>query len=144
MYVISPIKCLSNNAIGDYLKFSFEKVHLSFIHFCLGVHKKSTNIAVLSELGEYPLTLKIFNTMCKNWLRVVHMNPDSLLYDCFLCNVENIHTGKLQWLIGIRDTLCNLGFQTIWENIGLLTNDFPTLKFREKCRRYFREQWKEL
>ena len=76
---------MSNNAIGDNLKFSFEKVHLSCIRFCTKIDKH------LSELGEYPLTLKIFNVIFKNWLRVLHMNPESLLYDWFIYNAENIH-----------------------------------------------------
>ena len=56
---------------------------------------------------------------------------------------RNIHTGKFQWITVIRDTFCNLGFTQIWENIGLLTDNFPTLKFRSKIRKYFLEQWKE-
>ena len=97
--------------------------------------------AVLSEVGRYPLTLKMLNSMCKNWLRIVHMKPDSLLYDCFLCNAENIHTGELHWLTTVRDTLCNLDFTMIWENIGLLTDDFPTSKFVKSTRNHFINQW---
>ena len=35
----------------------YEKLHLKFLKFLLGVHKKSVNFTVLSELGRSPYTL---------------------------------------------------------------------------------------
>jgi hypothetical protein len=37
----------------------FEKLNLKFCKYILGVTKKYTNIAVLSELGGYPLYISI-------------------------------------------------------------------------------------
>ena len=36
-----------------------ENVHIKFYKFSLGVGKRTTNIAVLGELGRYPLLLEV-------------------------------------------------------------------------------------
>ena len=43
------------------------KVILSFLRQILGVQKKTCNIAILSETGKYPMSIKIFNAVIKYW-----------------------------------------------------------------------------
>jgi hypothetical protein len=43
-------------------EFPCEKFNIKFSKFILGVHKKSSNFAVLGELGRYPLYIIIINT----------------------------------------------------------------------------------
>jgi hypothetical protein len=45
------------------VKWSCEKIHLKFCKFILGVHKRTTNIAVLSELGRFPLYFNIIKVL---------------------------------------------------------------------------------
>ena len=40
-----------------------EKVQLSFCRFILGLHKKSSNLAVMGELGKYPLSIDILGNL---------------------------------------------------------------------------------
>ena len=40
-----------------------EKLHQKFLKYILGVHTKTTNIAVLSELGRFPLYYNIIKAM---------------------------------------------------------------------------------
>ena len=40
-----------------------EKIHVKFLKYILGVHKKSSNFAVLSEFGRYPLYINIVKAM---------------------------------------------------------------------------------
>jgi len=42
-------------------KFSCEKLYIKLSKFILGVHKKSSNFAVLEELGRYPLYITFEN-----------------------------------------------------------------------------------
>ena len=42
----------------------------------------------------------------------------------------------------LLDIFYHSGYTKIWENIGLLTNEFPTLKFRKRIRKHFVRQWK--
>ena len=44
-------------------KLHCEKLRLKFCKFLLGVHKKSTNLAVQSELGRFPLHFDILSNI---------------------------------------------------------------------------------
>ena len=47
-----------------------EKLHLKFCKRIMGVHPKSTNLAVYAELGRTPLILQVYTMMVKFWLRI--------------------------------------------------------------------------
>ena len=47
-----------------------EKLHLKFCKRVLGVHSKSTNIAVFGELGRTPLIFQIAKLVIKYWFRI--------------------------------------------------------------------------
>ena len=44
--------------INNYFKFYFEKVHLSFYDCVKGYITNKANVALLREIGDYPLALK--------------------------------------------------------------------------------------
>ena len=50
-----------------YSKIECEKLHMKFCKRVLGVHKKSTNFAVLSELGHFPIHYQIIKQMLGYW-----------------------------------------------------------------------------
>ena len=47
-----------------------EKFHLKFCKRILGVHAKSTNVAVYAELGRLPLIVPISVQIVKYWLNI--------------------------------------------------------------------------
>ena len=49
-----------------------EKLHLKFCKRVLGVHSKTTNLAVYAELGRVPMIVQISVSIVKYWLRVNH------------------------------------------------------------------------
>jgi hypothetical protein len=53
------------NMISD-----IDKLHLKFCKRILGVHPKSTNLAVLAELGRLPMSVQISTLVIKYWLRI--------------------------------------------------------------------------
>ena len=60
-------------------KNTFEVFHISILKQILGVNKKTSNIAVLLELGRCPLTTSITFQAIKYFLRLPSINPCSLL-----------------------------------------------------------------
>ena len=50
-----------------------EKLHTKFCKFILGVHKKPTNFAVLSELGRFPLYYDIIKSIFHYWNRLEYL-----------------------------------------------------------------------
>ena len=59
---------INNNNLSLFEAFKdweFEKLNIKFCKYLLGVNKKSTNIAVLSELGRYPIYLKLITQVLR-------------------------------------------------------------------------------
>ena len=87
----------------------YEKMHLRWCKYILGVNGKSTNIAVLAELGRYPLRVEVLTNSIKYWLRMIGANPGSLLYDCYRENVLLLEHDKKCWLSDVVDIVKQLG-----------------------------------
>ena len=51
-------------------KMPIEKINLSYLKWLLGVHKYSSNFAVLGDLGKYPFSLDIIINTIKYWSRL--------------------------------------------------------------------------
>ena len=62
-----------------------DKLHMKFSKFTLGVHKKSSNFAVMSELGRYPYYIDIIKAMFKFWYRIEHLHSNTLLHNALQC-----------------------------------------------------------
>ena len=56
-----------------------EKLHLKFCKRILGVHLKSTNLAVYAELGRMPLSTQMCTRIAKFWLRIKSPKFDNTL-----------------------------------------------------------------
>lgn len=72
------MKCKKENPSFDniYSGSLCEKIHLKFCKFILGVHKRTTNIAVLSELGRFPLYFNIIKCMLLYWYRLENLGKE--------------------------------------------------------------------
>ena len=57
----------SNDLILDqiYLSLEIEKLHIKFSKYILGVNKRATTFATLSELGRFPLHFDIIKSMIR-------------------------------------------------------------------------------
>ena len=78
----------------------FEKLNLKFNKYILGVSKLCTNIAVLSELGRYPLYIDILKHMFMYWHRL-EQTPSDLLAKAFNEYKSNQHQQNNDWYSNI-------------------------------------------
>ena len=99
-----------------YLQTNYEKMHLKWCKYTLGVHSKSTNIAVLAELGRYPLTLGIIQNMITYWFRLANGTDNILLEVCHKENMEMLKLGKSCWMQTIKDIMYKLDVQHLFSN----------------------------
>ena len=90
----------------NYQNTESDKLHAEFAKFTLGVHKKSSNFAVMSELRRYSYYIDIIKAMFKFWYRIEHLHPDSLLYNALECS-KNIEISSNSWYNTIKQ-LSNL------------------------------------
>jgi hypothetical protein len=58
-----------------------ERFHLKFCKRILGVHSKTTNIAIYAELGRIPLIAQISLHIVKYWLHIKDASFDKTLAD---------------------------------------------------------------
>ena len=63
-----------------------DKLCLKFYKYILGVHSKTSNIAVMGELGRRSVTEDIICSMLKYYHRIANMDENSLLYQSLLAN----------------------------------------------------------
>ena len=63
-----------------------EKLHLKFAKFVLGIQRKRSNFAVMSELGRFPYYIDIVKASLKYWHRLENVNKNSLLSDALECS----------------------------------------------------------
>ena len=86
------------------------KSHFKYLKHILGVNKKSTNLAVLSELGRYPLYFSVVLSMLKYWFRIDKMESD-LLSDAYIANQSMVSDNTECWLSSIKFILQKLNIQ---------------------------------
>lgn len=84
-----------------YMNDFLDKSNLRYMKYILGVNKKSSNLAVLGELGRFPLYFSVVLSMLKYWFRIKNMK-DGLLYDTYMCNKNMFNNNIECWYLSIH------------------------------------------
>ena len=79
--LLTPAMLKKKLELYDLFKdWEYEKLNLKFCKYLLGVNKRSTNIAVLSELGKMPLFISHITAMFTFLHRLENSDSNSLVY----------------------------------------------------------------
>ena len=79
------------------MKKTYEKLHVNFLKYVLGVHKKATNSAVMGELGRYPIYIEVLCNSVKYFKRINSDHVSTLLKNAFK-ESNNLHSiSKNSW-----------------------------------------------
>ena len=93
----------------------------------LNVSKYASNVAVLGELGRFPIMNNVWAIAVKYWLRLVQSTANTLLNAAF----ETVCIENHNWLQGIYHCLIQNGFKNIWfDPPGVNSNFHLVLKQR--------------
>jgi hypothetical protein len=103
-----------------YDSFIPNKVQMKYAKYILGVHKSATHIAVLAELGLYPLSIAALKSSVIYWIHLLNSKYNSLIFHAYRENLT------------LNESLCNklkhlfsiIGFSYIWNS----TLTFPFIK----------------
>ena len=85
-----------------------ENVFLSFCKQLLGVQKQTTNLGVLLELGQIPLSILAKKNSIKNWVRIATKTKCN---DSIVNSHENATSKKLTWATRMEATLSEIGMR---------------------------------
>ena len=99
------------------LSLEVEKLCLKFFKQLIRVHRSTTGIAVLSELGRFPCQIICIIIIIKYWHRILLMDKDSLLYNTYKSQLEIIegnNNGHHLWLHSVREILKLCKLETIF------------------------------
>ena len=88
-----------------------ENVFLSFCKQLLVVQKQTTNIGVLLELSQIPLSILAQKNSIKNWVRIVTKTKCN---DNVIVSYENAALKKLAWTTRIESTLSEIGMRELF------------------------------
>ena len=99
-----------------------DKLHIKFCKSILGVHKSATNVAVLSELGRFPLHFDILKSMLSYWYRLENLGQSfPLLVDAYKESKSLFEQNSSSWyssidyfvnnINGVKDLPCKGAYQ---------------------------------
>ena len=112
--LFSPIFTYSSEVWGIYDKCDFsswkkdhiEKTHMHFWKMCLGLNKRSPNVASRNELGRLSVTLQITMNILKFWIHLENQPPDSIA-KLYLNISDKMAQENKSGLINNINLLCN-------------------------------------
>ena len=70
----------TQNFISKINRSTSEKVHLSFLKWALGVHKKASNVGVWGETGRYPLIYQSIRLTLNYYKRLLNVPHDTFIH----------------------------------------------------------------
>ena len=112
-------------------KTDIEKFHISVLKQLLGVHRKTTNIAMLLETGRHPITLSAHLQAIKYFLRLPSTKKGSLL-NIYYEKEKLSTTNNDNFMKGITNKLNKIGMTNIWieqmNNNKDFSNDMKLIK----------------
>ena len=116
----------------------FDKTFTRFSKFVLGVHSKTSNFAVFSELGQYSLIISAIVSCIDFWLHVMQSNTSSLIYKVYW---EQCNNSNSPWLNFVKNVLCELGFSHVWENHSTFNSASLLLCIKNKLKERYEQFW---
>ena len=105
----------------------------------LDVSKYASNVAVLGELGRFPIMNNVWDIAVKHWLCLVQSTANTLSNAAF----ETVCVENHNWLQGIYHCLTQNGFRNIWfDPPGVNSNFHVVLKQRlnDQCKQSWRSK----
>ncbi|XP_053402477.1 uncharacterized protein LOC123564690 [Mercenaria mercenaria] len=137
--MVEPILLYCAEVWGVYDTSCLDRIHMKFCKRILGVKMQTPNMAVLGELGRYPLSILCKERVLKYWLKLVN-NPDSIMTDIFRDQCNNVNSPRCtNWPKYVKTLLEQLGYGYLWNHIAPNINYFPMLQ--KRLRDQFIQEW---
>ena len=116
------------------------KVQHKFLEFILGVKRNCSNLAMLGEVGELPMSHHGLISMLSYWHRIALMQGDDLVKQALTLNYEN-GPAQSEWLASVQYLLNYLDLNHYFRNPGEIKNDTFTLICSQKLSQKLGKEW---
>ena len=130
-----------NDMFSEYvLKSETEKVHTKFCKTTLGLKRNCPTLAVLGELGEFPVTIYMLAAMVKFWHRIATLNDNSLVHLAYN-EARMLPEDRNDWLNSIKFILKLIDMEHIYINTNQISSNMLYKKTLKKLNEIFSSQW---
>ena len=137
---IFPNKHIFNNATESIfeIKLVTENLHMKLTKLILGVHSKTCNLVVRSELGEEPVHVKIYTFFLKYWARINHeLKKSPIIMDMLDANMKLLQSNKTSCHI-----LKSVDQLSAWKDPStIISIDSCVLNIKKRPRSKFIDIW---
>ena len=135
LYMIKDI----TNLESKYWSLATIKVQIKFAKTLIGVNKSAVNLAVLAELGMYPVFIEALKLSIGFWLHVIKSDNNCLLKDVYCSNLQltNGFAKKIEQL------LATLNFSHVWKNHDTISKKRLLYAIHTKLNDRYLNYWKE-
>ena len=139
-----PVNIKNNNLfdVNALSKHIVENMHLKFLKMILGINQSTSNWAVLSETGRFPIIIRVLKSIVKY---VFHLNksPSNLLIAALTTNINLSRMGFNSWFKYLERTLtfCNLEY-LLYSNDAREIN-FQIGKLNKTLKTLYVDKWKQ-
>ena len=141
--ILNQISEKKIKAVANGEKQLAEKVHLRLFRNILGVSNKTSCLAVLRGLGEYPIDIFAYTQIVQYWHRiVVKMKRNSLIYKVFDAVQEDDQNNHFNWMNTIRFLLNYCNLNNVWENPASIFTKPSGNKVKNCLQKYYVEYFK--
>ena len=113
------------NITGNIQKNEIERFHISVLKQLLGVHKKTSNIAMLIETGRHPLAMSVQLQSIKYFLRLPTIKLGRLMRNYYETEKQHVKNND-KFITFIITTLNNIGMSNIWREQLIQGRDLST------------------
>ena len=83
MVIFQSKQTSTNNLCSKISRMKCENLHLSFLKWALGIHRKASNIGTWGETGRYPLIFQSIKLTLNYFKRLENLKDESLVFAAF-------------------------------------------------------------
>ena len=117
---IDDVTLLTRNKLEIFQISIFKQIH--------GVSTKNTNLAILFELGRYPISTYMHYQAIKYFSRLSSINSERLLHEAYNLEKEKMQIGEMGFCNYVTNVLDKIGMSNVWR--GQIEHDRNQLLLR--------------
>lgn len=133
---------ITEDRLNDPINEDFEKLHMKFCKFSLGINRCASNWGIRAELGRYPIELYTNYKLIKYWYRLENLEYDqnsilSILSDAYCVCKNNNHN----WSSDIKDLMDRNGLNDLHNNVQQYSELYILSSIKSKLEQQYIQSW---
>jgi hypothetical protein len=128
---------LSTNNLAKTL---IEGLHVKFVKMILGLSQKASNWAVMSEVGRYPIAIKVFSAIVKFLFHIAD-TPSPILYAALRTSINLSNEGFNSWFKGVYRILDFCGLTHLLYTSDKLEIQIQVSRMKRILQTKYRDIW---